>query len=304
MIKPAYNNFLGLDSDENPWDEAHYCVLQAPLEHTSSFQSGCAKGPQAILRASEEIQRWDEDLDSNPSSEGIATLSIDALETLSLAESLAKIESKISYVVQSEKWPLLLGGEQTLALASIKALRKKFPDIVVVFLDGFLNLKNKVSGSKNHHCCITRRCLEAEFKCWHLGVRTRDQEEIAYAADPSRSLKILSLKDLREGQIRLSNLDEFFPEKQPVYLSIDLGVLDPSVCPGVTLPEPGGLLWNELLWLVEKLFSKNSNVVGADICGLSPIPNEARSEYLAARLAYKILCLHSSLNRNHAVTTR
>lgn len=302
MQKPSYNNFLGLGSDSNPWESSRYCVLEVPLEKTTSFQTGCALGPQAILRASEVVQKWDEVLQHDVSLEGISTLSLTDLDSLSLSEALAKIESKTSYVVQSEKWPLLLGGEQMLSLAALKALRKKHAEVGVIFLDSFLNLKDRVSGSINSHRSVTRRSLEAAFPCWHLGARRVDKDEGEFLSSTANSalLKTLSLNDYRENP---GSLKGFIDSQKPIYLSIDLGVLDPSQCPAVTLPEPGGLLWSELNLVLENLFKINPNIVGADICGLSPIIGESRSEFLAARLAYKILSLHSTSNRDDAMST-
>lgn len=295
MLKPVYNSFLNLSPEESDWETSQYCVIQAPFEHTTSFQTGCALGPQSILKASEELNAWDSTLDIHLNKFGVSTLAIDELTKHTLQEGLALIESKIAHVLASEKWPLILGGEQSLSIASLRAHRKVNPKVAAVFFDSQLNLKDRVSGSANSSRSVLRRCYEDSFECIHLGHRQIDADEKSFLDDHHQKLTAVSLKDMR-ADAEFKKLLSKIPKLRPIYISIDLAVLDPALCPAVNFPEPGGLMWEELLNILSGIFESHQ-IVGADICGLSPLNGESRSDVLAARLSHKILSLHA---KNHA----
>jgi agmatinase len=286
--KPLYSRFLNLPEENIAWDSALCSLIQAPLETTTSFQHGTASAPQAILRASEQVELYDPTQGRDLSDLAIATVAAPKLGGLSTKDALASLETLVDKSLEAHKWPLVVGGEQTCSYAAVRAQLKRHPKICVVQLDAHLDLKDTFGGSGFSHRCAARRVLELGVSMIHLGARSFSRDEAEFA---DKAVTLLSVASLRKDPASFKRLLD--KGIDPIYLSIDLSVLDPSVCPGVSNPEPAGLAWEELLQVVETLFASKT-VVGADLVELSPQPGDARSELLAAKLALKLFELHQT----------
>lgn len=286
--KPLYSSFLNLPEENTAWDSALCSLIQAPLETTTSFQHGTATAPQAILRASEQVELYDPSDGRDLSDLAIATVAAPRLAGLSTKEALSSLEALVEKSLDAHKWPLVVGGEQTCSYASVRAQLRRHPKLCVIQLDAHLDLKESFGGSGFSHRCAARRVLELGVSMIHLGARSYSRDEAEFAA---QAVSLLSIDSLRKDPASFKRLLERIVD--PLYLSIDMSVLDPSLCPGVSNPEPAGLLWEELLQIVETVFEGHT-VVGADLVEVSPLPGDARSELLAAKLALKLFELHQT----------
>jgi len=289
--KPLYSRFLNLPDENAEWESALCCFIQAPLENTTSFQHGTAGAPQAILRASEQLELFDPENDRDLSDLAVCVLAAPKLAGLSTKEALSILESLVDKAVDAHKWPLLVGGEQSVSYAAVRAFVRRYPDLCVVQLDAHLDLNDSFGGSAYSHRAACRRVHDLGVSLLHLGARSYSREEAEFANAPSSRIKRLSTRELQTKPSLLENALKSI--SAPIYLSIDMSVLDPSECPGVGNPEPAGLSWEQLMSVVETLFSHRM-LIGADIVEISPIPGDARSELLAAKLATKLFDLHQT----------
>jgi agmatinase len=290
--KPLYARFLDLPIENTVWDSALSCLIQAPLENTTTFVHGTAAAPQAILRASEHIELYDTALERDISDLAIYTFPSPKLSGLSTKEALLVVEALVEKSLEAHKWPLLVGGEQTVSLAALKPLLKRDRDLCLVQFDAHLDLKDSYHGSGLSHRSALRRASELGLQVLHLGSRSSSREEAEFALSAAdRFVQVPASTLNRSGVAALSSVAAKI--RPTVYLSIDMSVLDPSICPGVSNPEPGGLSWETLLGSLNWCF-ENFSVVGADIVELAPIAADPRSEYLAARLAARIFDLHQT----------
>jgi agmatinase len=292
MEKPFYSSFLGLDENHSLWAKANYAIIQASFEKSTRLQHGTAQGPQALLRASEHVSRWDMFFQKDFSTVGIHTLPPLDLHSLSSSEALTKIEEQCSLCLDNKKWPLLIGGEQSVSLAALRALTKNKSTVSVLSLDSRVDALDKVLGSSSSHLSCSRRLLESGVPTHVWGYRALEVEEALFLKNSPSHFFALSQKDLLLA-LQKKSLPQL--ATQEIFLNVDLSVLDPATCPAVSRPEPSGLSWQELCELLIFIFDSYT-VVGASLCELAPIPNDTRSEYLAAQLAYKIIACHQSLN--------
>lgn len=255
-------------------------VLGCPLDLTVSWRPGTRFAPNAIREASWNLEGYSPSLDRNledlPLSDlGDLTLSYD------LPTALAEIEEAVLRLAEDGKKPLLLGGEHLLTLAAVRALAERCPDLKVLHVDAHADLRTEYLGTPLCHATVMRRVVEVlgPRRVYQVGVRSWDRRE----REEARELTVF-LGEGPEGPIPLE-LSE-----GPLYLSLDLDVLDPSVCPGVGAPEPGGWTFKELLAFLYRL--PWHGVVGADVVELSP-PSDpfGTSATVAAKVIREILLL-------------
>lgn len=258
-------------------------VIPVPLEQTVSYGAGTAAGPEAILRASQQLEAWDGI--SEPLLSGISTAqSVDCHG--SIEEILQRIEDAVSLAIQRGAIPVVLGGEHTVSLAPIRVLAKAAGEqIGLVQLDAHADLRASYEGSIYSHACVMRRAVE-ECGCrlFQFGVRALCTEEVAY-----RQEKRIDFVDGR--QLHRTKLEEFalpgdFPQK--IYVTLDVDGLDPSVIGATGTPVPGGVGWWDTLQILEKAIAGRS-VLGFDVVELAPRPYDHASDFAAAQLTYIVM---------------
>ncbi|MGI5842714.1 MAG: agmatinase [Candidatus Xenobium sp.] len=288
---PAEQGFLG---DENRHlsglDSARAVVVPCPLEASVCYGAGTSRGPQAILEASHQVETWDEELGVDLGGAGIATL-----EALEVHGSIPEVQERLARTVGSlldrGAFPLVLGGEHSLTPGAVRAVSQRFPGLMVLQVDAHADLRESYQGNANSHACSMRRCLDdPSLRVVGVGIRSMSAAEARFAAqNPERVRHFLARGRSWTAREVLATISS------PVYLSLDLDGLDCSLLPATGTPEPGGLFWEETLDLLRALF-RERKVVAADLVELAPIPGQPASDYLAARLATKILAyaLHSA----------
>lgn len=283
------NIFLDIDQDLAADPQAPLVVLPLPYERTVCYGTGTSEGPAAVLRASREIEDFDEEL-KIPVDLRVRTLDPPDLSAPDAADALDVICAKAGAAMKDDRFLLSLGGEHTVTLPLVTAARSVFEGLSVLHLDAHLDLRDSYLGRSDSHACVMRRIRDLGISTAHVGMRGVSVEQYTYTQ--SESVPLLWADEWLKGPE--SRLDEFLaglPEG-PLYLSIDIDVMDPSLAPGTGTPEPGGALWADMLALLRKVFLQR-NVVAADIVEVSPVPGTQVTEYVAARLGAKILLYRS-----------
>jgi len=275
-------NFGAIHSQD--FEKAKVVVVPVPYEGTSSFGGGTRNGPYAIIGNSRYL---DELFDSQGDELiGVNSTDIFTLDELELSanspqEAIEGVEQAIEdEVVKHNKIPLMLGGEHSITLGAVRALKKKHADLSVLQLDAHADLIDEYVETKYSHACVMRRVRELGVKAVQVGIRNINTEIKDYFKDKE-------ITDIHFAP-NIPTDDILKGLNKDVYLTIDLDVFDPSIMPSTGTPEPGGLGWYEVLDLIEKV-AKNKNIVGVDVVELAPIPGLAAPDFLAAKLVYKII---------------
>ena len=284
--------FLGLRED---WDvHPDVAIMQIPLEMTVSYGTGTSKGPSSTIEASSQVETYSTFIRGDlPSGLVIRTLDPWTYEGPSLEAHLDSIESYVINGVSGGAFPLLLGGEHGILLPAIRALRKigNFPleNLTLVQVDAHADLRDELNGERFSHGTVVRRCLEEGIgRVLQIGVRAFSKEECIVMENDDRILSWMA-KDIRKNRAIESEITDFVSEIQgPVWLSIDIDALDPSIVPATGTPVPGGLDYWFVNDLIEKLFSGNANVVGADVSEIAP-DDHGVTQFTAATIAASIL---------------
>ena len=276
--------FLGIDAKQVIAPQV--IVVPFGLEKTVSYGGGTKNGPKEIIKASHQVELFDEELNKEPYKEiGIKTLKPFPIKNKieSALEQLSKINEDI---LLSDKFPLVFGGEHSLTPGSIKPFAKKYDEITLLHFDAHADLRESYQGEKFSHASAIKRCLDYKnLKVVSFGIRNLSKEEMDFYNSNRDRIEIFWGKDKQTWD--LSRLDKFFKNKN-VYITIDVDGLDASIMPATGTPEPGGMLWEDVLPIIKKV-CQISNVVGADINELAPIKNFDSYNFLVAKLAYKIL---------------
>ena len=276
--------FLGLSAEESVLSKARVAVIPAPFDQTTSYLPGTRFGPRAILEASRQVEFYDEELDREPHSIGVATLAEIEIDPADVEAGLNRLESTVGAVAAKGLVPLTLGGEHTLTLAPVAALRERYPGLGVLQLDAHLDLRDSYQGTKLSHASVMRRIRELGIPTVAVGIRSVSREEADYVHAERAPVHLA-----REIRARGLPVDEIVDSLQnPVYVTIDLDAFDPAYVPGVGTPEPGGLTWDEGLRLLRAVFERRQ-VVGCDIVELCPIAGQPASDFFAAKLANKLI---------------
>jgi len=278
------HNFLGLEPEFADFDRARAVVLPMPYEATCSYGKGASKGPAAIIEASNQVELWDEELDRETYRMGICTLDPVPPAKDSPESEVARIREIAAPLLERGKFILGLGGEHTVTLGVIQALREVEPEFSVLQIDAHLDLRDEYEGARFSHASVMRRISELGHKIVCCGARAFDRDEWEYARHSNIDV-------FRAREIGTSRA--FIPKavaalKSPVYVTIDLDGLDPQICPSTGTPEPGGMDYYQLLALLRAV-SEEHRVLGCDVVELAPDGVNHHSELLAARIAYKML---------------
>jgi agmatinase len=266
MTRPF--SFLSADL---PLDRARVVIFGVPLERTLTFRGGTAQAPTAIRTASDSLESYSAFFRQDIAEIGLADLG-DVDPHAPLGEILCRVEGEVARMLRAGKAPLLLGGEHTIALGAVRGARSASGEIQVLALDAHSDLRDEYLGERISHATVLRRCAELSPHLVIVGARSFFAGEIA---EPF-------FADLRSFAERLD-------PKLPLWLTLDLDVLDPALCPGVTNPEPGGLSYQEVIQIFQKL--RGFPVVGMDISELAPpFDPSGVSAITAAKLVIEAVC--------------
>ena len=276
--------FLGTDNKIN--GKVNVVIVPFGLEKTVSYGGGTNKGPKEIIKASHQIELFDEDLHKEPYKHiGIKTLEPFHIKK-NMIDALKQIENINKILLDKKKFPLTLGGEHSLTSGAIKPFIKKFGKICLLHFDAHADLRDSYNGNKFSHASVIRRCLDNPIvSVISFGIRNISSGEIPFLNKNKKRIKIYWAKDKMNWN--LTKFKKIIRNKK-VYLTFDVDALDSSVMPATGTPEPGGLFWNETIKII-KIAAQFSDIVGADINELSPIKGFNSYNFLVAKLIYKII---------------
>ena len=281
---PNKKGFLGIDNKFNFKEKV--VVVPFGLEKTVSYGGGTRNGPKEIIKASHQVELYDEELNCEPYKKiGIKTLKPFKIDK-NIKKALKKMSDINEKILNKKLFPMTFGGEHSITPGCIAPFIKRNKKLCLLHFDAHADLRESYNGEKFSHASAIRRCLDYKnVSVISFGIRNISASEIPCFKKNYSRINIFWAKDKMKW-----NLNKFkkMIKGKTVYLTFDVDGFDSSIMPATGTPEPGGLLWDETLNII-KIASKNSNIVGADINELAPIKGFNSYNFLVAKLAYKIL---------------
>ncbi|MDP3765344.1 MAG: agmatinase [Nanoarchaeota archaeon] len=275
------DNFAEIPDNCSNYKKSRVVVLPFPYESTTCYLKGTEKGPAAIIKASSEMELYDEE-NGNAFEIGISTLK--PLKVDGKPELMVCIAYKnIKNLLDDGKFVVTLGGEHSITIGIVKAFKEKYKDLSVLQLDAHADLREDFEGTTYSHACSMKRVVDI-CPIVPVGIRSLSHEESEFVKE--KKLKIFWARDI------VAN-DKWFDDaikrlSKNVYITLDLDALDPSVMPSVGTPEPGGLSYYQVLRFLKKVCEKR-NVAGFDVVELCPNSHDVSSDFTAARIIYKMI---------------
>jgi agmatinase len=271
-------NYAGIPDKYARIDDAKVVLIPVPYDGTSTWQKGADKGPDAFLEASENMELYDIETQSEVYKQGIY-LAPAVSENSSPEKMVESVYKTVKNYLKQDKFVTLFGGEHSVSIGSIRAFSESFEELSVVQIDAHADLRKSYEGSSCNHACALHEASK-NTNLIQVGIRSMDASEKEFM-DENR---VYFAHDLYEDWME-DAIGQMTPN---VFITIDLDAFDPSILPATGTPEPGGLLWYETLDFLKMIF-KTKNVVGFDIVELCPNENHKASDFLAAKLYYKML---------------
>ena len=275
-------NFGGLNESMSDFDRAKVLIWPVPFEKTVSYGVGTKDGPRAIIDASRNVELYDEEVGGETARIGIHTLpAIDADREADVM--MPALYEEAERLLKLNKFICMLGGEHSISAPVIKAHKEVYPNLSVLQIDAHADLRDQYDGTPHSHASIMRRVVEF-CPAVQVGIRSLSAEEARVI--PSLPTKVFYAKDI-VGQTAW--IDEAVASlTEDVYLTIDVDGFDPSLIPTTGTPEPGGLMWYDVVWLIKRAAEKR-RIVGMDVTELSTAPGNNSPSFLTAKLIYKTL---------------
>jgi len=273
-------NFGYLPEEYSDPENARIIIIPVAYDGTSTWIKGADKGPEAIIEASANMELYDIETHSEVYKKGIYTE--DAITGgITTREMIDATNGTVQYYLEKNKFTVVIGGEHSVSIGSVKAHAKHYANLTVLQLDAHADLREEYNGSIYNHACVMARIKES-CPVVQVGIRSMDSTE-KDSMDKNRTFFAEDIYNNTDWiQKVISNLSD------NVYITIDLDVFDPSIMPSTGTPEPGGLLWYDVLALL-KAVSDKKNVVGFDVVELCPDDRNKAPDFMAAKLIYKLL---------------
>ncbi|MBI2645439.1 MAG: agmatinase [Deltaproteobacteria bacterium] len=267
---PIANNFLGLESQYSTYEKSKVVILPAPFEASTSYQTGTADGPKAILEASQQVEVYDIELGTHFHTVGIHTTPSLNFSGKTAEQSCQLLYEKTKKVLSDKKWPVMLGGEHTISYGLFQALFEKYPNLSLFHIDAHADMREAYEGNPYSHASILYLIRKTCPRTVSIGIRS------------------ICEFDTQTQKTGFDTNDLFSHLTEDVYLTIDVDGFSPSLIPSTGTPEPGGLGWYETLDILKKLFKKK-NVVGMDFVEMMPIKNVVYGDFSVAKMIYKCI---------------
>ena len=272
--------FAGISEEYAKFSNSKILLISIPYDGTSTWQKGADKGFDAFLEASENLELFDIETDTEVYKQGIHIPS-QITENSSPEAMVNSVYEKIKNYISLKRFITIFGGEHSISIGAIRAFNESYENLTVLHLDAHADLRKTYNGSNFNHACALYDASQ-NTNLIQVGIRSMDFSE-----------KTIINKDKVYFAQEMANDDYWMDSAidqmtDNIYISLDLDVFDPSIMPSTGTPEPGGLLWYETLEFLKKVF-ENKNVVGFDIVELCPNTSNKSPDFLAAKLYYKML---------------
>ncbi|WP_299250706.1 agmatinase [uncultured Lacinutrix sp.] len=272
--------YAGISEEFSKLETAKIVLIPVPYDGTSTWQKGADKGPEAFLNASENMELYDIETETEVYKQGVYLA--DAVTENSSPEAMVEAVHKAtkSYI-KKNKFVTVFGGEHSISIGTIRAFNEMYTNLTVLQLDAHADLRKEYEGSKCNHACAVYEASQTT-NLIQVGIRSMDViETTVMDKEKTYFAHEMAIDDTWVD----SSIDQM---TENIFITIDLDVFDPSIMPSTGTPEPGGLLWYETLEYLKQVFEEK-NVVGFDIVELCPNKDEKSSDFLAAKLYYKML---------------
>jgi len=276
--------FLGIDNKFNFKEKA--IVVPFGLEKTVSYGGGTKNGPKEIIKASHQVELYDEELKCEP----FKKIGIKTLKPFQINKNINKAINQIAdinkKILDSKLFPITLGGEHSITPGCIKPFVKKYKKLTLLHFDAHADLRESYAGEKFSHASAIKRCIDHKnVSVVSFGIRNISAEEIPILNKYKKRINIYWAKDKQKWDFKKFKKQI---KNKDVYITFDVDGFDSSIMPATGTPEPGGIFWDEALKII-KIACKNSRIVGADVNELAPIKGFNSYNFLVAKLVYKIL---------------
>ncbi len=284
MTPHCPDTFLGLEARLADYRRARYAILPIPYDATATFQTGARRGPRAIITASQQVECFDEEYEREFTGAGVATLEPLAAHAGGPEQMHELVYGQARKVVRDGKFLIALGGEHSITSGLVRAVMSKHRRLSVLQIDAHADLRDAYEGTKYNHACVMRRVLDLGARVVAVGIRNFSMEEHRFIK--RERCAPISVRETRTNPDWIMQAVDALGEK--VYVTIDIDGFDPAFAPGTGTPEPGGLDWfqvNDLL----KATAVEKTIVAADVVEVMPLPGSVQTEFLAAKLIYKLI---------------
>jgi agmatinase len=277
-----------LEQDQSGLSSADVVFLGLPLDASSSYLSGAARAPEAIFRASCELEKWDLVLGLEPFEDlGQHSVLLGLENSIGAMSRDLSLIQKFAAAIPSESLVLGLGGNHSVTPALVRA-RMPEPG-VVVHIDAHFDLRDTYEGSPYSHACPMRRVLEQGHRLIQIGIRSGAKEELQFARSQGDRVEYY-LDHEWTPEVEGGCLRRLRGLAGPIYLSVDVDGLEPQLCPGTGTPQPGGLSWRSLCGIIGALLeAPQAEFKGADVVECVPMPSTALNESVAAAILFRIV---------------
>ncbi|WP_273565311.1 agmatinase [Maribacter halichondriae] len=273
-------NYAGIPDEFAQLETAKVVLIPVPYDGTSTWGKGADKGPKAFLEASENMELYDIETGTEVYEQGIY-LTEPITENKSPEAMVDAVHKVTKEYIKRNKFVTLFGGEHSISIGTIRAFNECFDNLTVLHIDAHADLRKSYDGTKYNHACAVHEASQTT-NLIQVGIRSMDSIERTFMDDD----KTFFAHDMVNDEYWMDKVVESLTDN--VFITFDLDALDPSILPATGTPEPGGLFYYETLEFLKQIF-EDKNVVGFDIVELCPNEHDKSSDFLAAKLYYKML---------------
>lgn len=274
------NTYAGIPEEFAKLENSKIVLIPVPYDGTSTWQKGADKGPEAFLNASENMELYDIETDTEVYQQGVF-LAEAITENTSPESMVDAVHETTKKYIKKNKFVTIFGGEHSVSIGTIRAFNEMYPSLTVLHIDAHADLRKEYEGSTCNHACAVYEASQTT-NLIQVGIRSMDvMEKTVMDEDKTYFAHEMAIDDSWVD----SAIDQMTDN---VFITFDLDALDPSIMPSTGTPEPGGLLWYETLEFLKQVFAEK-NVVGFDIVELCPNAKDKSSDFLAAKMYYKML---------------
>jgi len=279
--------YAGIPEEFSKLDTSKVVLIPVAYDGTSTWQKGADKGPEAFLEASENMELYDIETNSEVYKEGVF-LAEEITENRSSGAMVEAVHQATKKYINKNKFVTLFGGEHSISIGSVRAFNECYNNLTVLHIDAHADLRKEYEGTPYNHACAMYEANQ-NTNLVQVGIRSMDISETRVM---NRD-KVFFAHEMATNEYWIDDVVDILTEN--VFISFDLDAFDPSILPSTGTPEPGGLFWYETLAFLRKVF-ETKNVVGFDIVELCPNEIDKSSDFLAAKLYYKMLSYKFCLN--------
>ncbi|MEK9756475.1 MAG: agmatinase [Bacteroidota bacterium] len=278
MSKPK--TYAGIPEKYGKLENSKIVLISVPFDATSTWQKGADKGFEAFLDASENMELYDIETNSEVYKNGVF-IDESIKEKISPEKMVEQVHQLVKKYIIKDKFVTIFGGEHSISIGTIRAFKDCFKSLSVLHLDAHADLRDEYDGTEFNHACAVYEASKTT-NLIQVGIRSMDISE----KEVMNYDKVFFAEDIFYDESWQDQATELLSDN--VFITLDVDVFDPSIMPSTGTPEPGGLLWNETISFLKKVFSEK-NVVGFDIVELCPNPNNKAPDFMVAKLYYKML---------------